>query len=64
MSFPGMIHFLFIDRSFDELTSPSLAADEQVVCMLFFLFVCLFIFHMESLAIGNLLCPKHCKTLE
>ena len=31
MSFPGMIHFLFIDRSFDELTSPSLSTDGQVV---------------------------------
>ena len=31
MSFPGMVHFLFIDRSFDELTSPSLPADGQVV---------------------------------
>lgn len=30
MSFPGMIHFLFIDRSFDELTSPSLSMDGQV----------------------------------
>lgn len=34
MSFPGLIHFLFIDRSFDELTSPSLSTDGQVVCEL------------------------------
>lgn len=27
-----MVHFIFIDRSFDELTSPSLSADKQVVC--------------------------------
>ena len=32
ISFPGMIHFIFIDRSFDELTSPSLSTDTQVVC--------------------------------
>ena len=32
ITFPGMIHFIFIDRSFDELTSPSLSTDSQVVC--------------------------------
>ena len=30
-SFPGMVHFVLIDRSFDELTTPSLSIDNHVV---------------------------------
>jgi len=31
LAFPGMVHFALIDRSFDELTTPSLSIDNQVV---------------------------------
>ena len=31
LAFPGMVHFALIDRSFDELTTPSLSIDNHVV---------------------------------
>ena len=31
LDFPGMVHFALIDRSFDELTTPSLSIDNHVV---------------------------------
>ena len=31
LEFPGMVHFALIDRSFDELTTPSLSIDNHVV---------------------------------
>ena len=30
ISYPGMVHFAFVDRSFDELTSPTIL-EESIV---------------------------------
>lgn len=31
MLYPGMVHFIFIDRSFDEMTTPSVHCDQPMV---------------------------------
>ena len=31
MCHPGMIHFILIDRSFDEMTTPSIHSEQPVV---------------------------------
>ena len=56
ITFPGMIHFIFIDRSFDELTSPSLSTDSQVVCHSFLYSVVMIFLELFHCVIGQSLC--------